>query len=449
MRGNERRGGVDGTGMLEWYDRVTGVFNEIFDSRLLTVALFALLAYCTLFTQRKFPVRWMIFVLFGVVLLAFVTLTARSGQRARVRFHRGMVALWMALHGMMVVSGLFYQDWLTESVPLLIAYPVVFSVLCSREDETTFRAILRGAVFAVLPFIVVSYIRVPATLSYPGYKGIFYNTNCLSMCCIVMTAAALVLAYAGFVRKARRAAVFYLLVALLGAVTIALTLSRSGLLALLGVACVLFVALIVGRAKHPALLLTALLLAVALAAGAMIAITMDKMYEAAVEDYELALYNHEVYGNPITVPKPEERHISMDDLTSDRWGIWVTIAKNLTWNGHETSVVQEWVAQDGAGDRAFNAHNAFLGVAYNNGFIAGALLVAYTILAAVRAARYYWLHRRESPYAVTPLAFCAVFVLVGLFESVYAPFSVIGCSFLLVQAPLWRDDLSRIGAEEV
>ena len=36
-------------------------------------------------------------------------------------------------------------------------------------------------------------------------------------------------------------------------------------------------------------------------------ITQDKMYEAAVEDYELAVYNHETYGNPITVPKPEER----------------------------------------------------------------------------------------------------------------------------------------------
>ena len=175
----------------------------------------------------------------------------------------------------------------------------------------------------------------------------------------------------------------------------------------------------------------------------------DKIHEAAVEDYELALYNHEVYGNPITVPKPEERRISMDDLTSDRWGIWMTVLDNLTWNGHEGSVIREWVANDGAGDRHFNAHNAFLGVTYNNGFIAGALLCAYTLLAVIRAARYYWIHRRRSPYAATPLAFCAVFILVGMFESVYAPFSVIGCSFLLVQAPLWRDDLSRSGAEGI
>ena len=449
MGENGQRRHVDGTGLLEMYDRVTGIFNEIFDSRLLTVALFALLGYCTLFTQRKFPMRWMIFVLFGMILLAFVTLTARTPDRARVRFHPGLVTLWFALHAMMVVSGLFYQDWLPESVPLLIVYPVVFSVFASREDEDTFHAILRGAVLAVLPFIWISYIAVPVTIGYPGYRGIFYDANCMSMACIVMTTAAMVLAYASFAQKRVKSAILYGVIALVGVVTLALTLSRSGLLAFIGVLVILTVAVIVGKAKHPVRLLIALAIVVALLGAGMIVITLDKMHQAAVEDYELALYNHEMYGNEITVPKPEERTISMDDLTSDRWGIWTVIMKNLTWNGHESSVVKEWVAIDGAGERHFNAHNAFLGVTYNNGFIAGLLLCAYTLLALVRAAKYYWIHRHTSPYAATPLAFCAVFILVGMFESVYAPFSVIGCSFLLVQAPLWRAELSQSGAERI
>mgnify|MGYP000953791484 CR=1 FL=1 len=189
-----RKQGIDGTGMLNLYDRVTGIFNEIFDSRLLTVAIFALIGYCSLFTQRKFPMRWMIFVLFGMILLAFVTLTARTpGQKTRVRFHKGMAGLWFALHGMMVVSGLFYQDWLPESVSLLICYPIVFSVFASRDDNSTFRSILRGAVFAVLPFLAWSSVSVPLSFAYPGYKGVFYDANCLSMCCIVMATAALLL----------------------------------------------------------------------------------------------------------------------------------------------------------------------------------------------------------------------------------------------------------------
>ena len=58
-----RKRGIDGTKLLSLYDGATGVFNEIFDARLLTPAFFALIGYCTLFTQRKFPMRWM--VLFG------------------------------------------------------------------------------------------------------------------------------------------------------------------------------------------------------------------------------------------------------------------------------------------------------------------------------------------------------------------------------------------------
>ena len=444
-----RKQGFDGTKVLNLYDRVTGIFNEIFDSRLLTASLFALIGYCVLFTQRKFPMRWMIFVLFGMILLAFVTLTARSGVKARVHFHKGMAGLWFALHGMMVVSGLFYQDWLSESVPLLLCYPVVFSVLASRDDESTFRSILRGCVFAVLPFLVVSYLPVPVTIGYPGYKGVFYDANCLSLCCIVMTAAALLLSYASFKEKKKKSAIAYGACAALAAVSLLLSLSRSGLLALVGVVAILTVAIIAGSAKRPGRLL-ALLAVFVLVFGLLGAkVTMDKIYESYEEDYALAVYNHETYGNPITVPKPEERKISMDDLTSDRWGIWMAILDNLTWNGHETSVVREWVAMDGAGDRHFNAHNAFFGVTYNNGWIAGVLLVVYTALAVVRSAQYYWIHRKTSAYAATPLAFCAVFILVGLFESVYAPFSVIGCTYLLVQAPLWRADLNRSGADKI
>ena len=444
-----RKQGIDGTKLLALYDRVTGIFNEIFDARLLTVSFFALLGYCALFTQRKFPMRWMVFVLFGMILLAFVTLTARTPGKARVRFHHGMAGLWFALHAMMVVSGLFYQDWLSESVPLLLCYPVVFSVLSSRDDEKTFRAILRGALFAVLPFMVVSLVRVPLVIGYPGYQGVFYDANCMAMCAIVMTASAMVLTYASAKEKKRGAAIAYGVCAVLGAAMTLLTLARSAMVALAGVAVILTAAIIAGNAKRPGRLLAILLAVVVLLGAGFVKITMDKMYQAAVEDYELGLYIEETRGVPNTVPRPEDRKISMDDLTSDRWGIWMTILDNLTWNGHETSVVEEWVAKDGDGDRRFNAHNAFFGVTYNNGWIAGLLLVVYTALACVRAVQYYMIHRKTSAYAATPLAFCAVFLLVGMFESVYAPFSIIGCSYLLVQAPLWRADLTRSSAEEM
>ena len=434
------RRGLDSSVVLRAYDKVTGIFNEIFDSRLLTAAFFALIGYCTLFMQRKFPMRWMIFVLFGMILLGFVTMTARSGAKG-VRLSGAMVGLWTATHGMMVVSGLFYRDWLSESVPLLLVYPVVFSVLASREDESTFRSILRGAVFAVLPFVLWSYFAVPVTFGYPGYRGVFYDANTLSMSCNVMAAAAAVLCYASVKEKRVKSAAFFGACALLAAATVVLTLSRSGLLALAGVMTVLALALIAGEAKHPVRLLAVLLCALLALGGVGAYVTIDKMNQAAREDYEMEVAGAGVNGWELSDVVPlEERGITLDDLTSDRWSIWTTIMDNLTWNGHQSSVVEEWVAKDGSGARRFNAHNAFMGVTYNTGFIAGALMVCYTLLACVRAAQYYWKHRKDSAYAATPLAFCAVFVLVGMFESVYAPCSVIGCTYLLVQAPLWRAD---------
>ena len=435
---------VDGTGLLSLYDRVTGIFNEIFDERLLTVALFALEAYCVLFTQRKFPMRWMIFVLFGMILLVFVTLCARRPGMKRVQLHKGMMALWFSLHGMMVLSGLFYQDWLPEGVSLLVCYPFIFTVFASRPDESTFRAILRAVVLSNLPFMALSAIKAPLSYGYPGYMGIFYDSNCLAMCCVVMACAAFLLAFADFKEGKKAGCILSLLCGIWAVLFLFLSMSRACMLAFAGAAVILVATIVAGTAKHPARWLAALAVVIVLGLAGGVKITKDKIQEAYEEDYALAVYNHETYGNPILVPKPEERKLSMDDLTSDRWGIWTVILQNLRWNGHPTSVIREWVAMDGAGDRHFNAHNAFLGVTYNNGFIAGILLVAYTALAFFRALRYYWRHRMESVLSATPLTFCTVFILVGLFESVYAPFSVIGCTFLLVQGPLWRADLVQL-----
>lgn len=77
----------------------------------------------------------------------------------------------------MVVSGLFYQDCCRRACRFLICYPIVFSVFASRDDNSTFRSILRGAVFAVLPFLAWSSVSVPLSFAYPGYKGVFYDAN--------------------------------------------------------------------------------------------------------------------------------------------------------------------------------------------------------------------------------------------------------------------------------
>lgn len=442
----KKKDGVDSSGLLRLYDRCVGVFAELFDARLLTPMVTALLFYTVLFTQRKFPLRWMYFVLFGMVLVLIVSFTARTPGMHRARWHRGMAGLWFALHGWMVVSGLFYEDWLPEALALLIAYPFVFSVFTSREDRGTFRSILMGCVFSVLPFLVWSYAAKPLVLGYPGYYGVFYNANGLAMCCIVMSVSALLLTQTAWLERKKGQAAFYGAVTAVGSVTLLLTLSRSALLSYIGVLAIVVPAMLLRTARRPGRVIVLTLAAVVALGGVGLYVTQLKFHQVAVDDWETALYNNEHYGAPIIVDPPEERKMTLDDLTSDRYGIWRMALSHLTLVGHESSVVEEWAAWDG-GARRFNSHNSFVAVAYQNGWPAGILFLCYVALSTYRAGRYYWLHRRKSPLYMAPLAFSVVFIMESLFESVYAPFSVVGCAYLLVQGVLLRSDLMDDGSE--
>lgn len=442
-----KKSGIDSSRLLKIFDKAAGVFTVLFDSRLLTAALTALMFYTVLFTQRKFPMRWMFFILFGMLLVLIVTFTARSPGQTRVRWNRPMTLLWFALHGWMLLSGLFFEDWLPEAMVLLVAYPFMFSVFSAREDDSTFRSILRGCVFAITPFLLWSYATKPLVIGYPGYYGVFYNANGLAMCCIVLFAAAMLLTYARVREGKKRSAVLYGLIALVASATLVLTLSRSALASYILVLVVLAGALIVGTVRRPVRAIALLLIAATALTGLGVYISYMKFKQVAYDDYQTALYNFEHYDAPIVVAPPEERKITLNDLTSDRYGIWEMAMKNLTPFGHESAVVEEWVLKDG-GRRRFNSHNSFVGVAYNNGWPAGLLFLCYVALSTWRAGKYYWKHRKQSPYAIVPLAFSVVFITESIFESVYAPFSVVGCAYLLVQGVLLRDDLSLRGTQE-
>lgn len=442
-----KKNGVDSSPLLRIFDKVAGVFTELFDERLLTVSITALLFYTVLFTQRKFPMRWMVFVLFGMILVLIVTFTARRPDLRRVHWNRTMTVLWFCLHGMMLFSGFFFEDWLPESLVLLVAFPFMFSVFSAREDEPTFSAMLRACVIAVAPFLLWSFATKPLVIGYPGYSGVFYDANGLGMCCIVMSTSALLLTYIRIREKKRAAAIAYAIAGVVGAATMLLTLSRSALASYILVILVLAGALIAGSVKRPARAIAALVAAAVVLTGVGAYVSVLKFREVAREDYETALYNFEHYGAPIIVEPPEERKITLDDLTSDRYGIWCAALSNLTFNGHETAVVEEWVAKDG-GARRYNSHNSFVAVFYNNGWPAGILFLCYVALSVWRAGKYYWLNRQKSPYAITPLAFSVVFIMESLFESVYAPFSVVGCAYLLVQGVLLREDLASSGVPQ-
>lgn len=430
--------------LLRVFDKITGVLVDLFDPRLLLPALTALFVYTVLFTQRKFPGRWMEYIALGLVLVAIVALTARTpGFVFRVRWHKGLAALWFALHACMLVSGFFNEDWLPESTALLLAYPFLFAVISARDDTSTFYAVTRGAVLAALPFLLWSFIAAPVYFDFEtGYAGVFYNQNCLAMCAGLMSVCALLLCYADWQQGKRKRSVIYGVISLIGAFAIVLSASRSTSVAYLGVVMVLAGCILLRRARRPWLVIAGLACVAVVAVGVLGYITWRKAYHTAVEDYKMSVHVDQTtdLGFDPTVTRPEDAVFTLDDLSSMRVSLWRYALNNLTWNGHPQSYIVEWMNQFGNLHQR-NAHNAFVQVAYNNGWPAGILFAAYVLFSAYRAWMYYWRRRRTEVMAIAPLLFTTLFILQGMFESVYSLFSPVCCAYLLTQGVLWRQSL--------
>lgn len=428
------------SGFLRFFDRTVGVFVQLFDPRLLTLAVALLMGYCTLFTQRKFPDRWRMYLFYEMLILMVVTLTARTpGLRGRLHWRIELPVLWFGYTLMMLVSGFFNREWLPEAVSLLVAYPFVFAVFSAREDHDTFQAIARGTVLAVLPFLLWSYLAVPIVWGYPGYYGVFYNANGLAMCAIALAVAALLLAQARWFEGRRKGALGYALVFLLAALTLLLTWARSAWVAFLGVLFVMGLLYAFYQAKHRLRILVGMLAALVAAGGALGYVTYQKTVEVWQQDYQDAIHAQQYYDFDLSDFDPATRRLTLDDFASDRLSLWREALTHLTWNGHDTAVIETWAAIDG-GDRRLNAHNSFVAVAYNHGWPAGLFFLAYVTVSLWRSVRYYRARRRVDTLAITPLAITICFVMESLFESVYSPVSVIGCLYLLVQGVLWPRD---------
>ena len=433
------------SGLLRVFDKITGVFVDLFDPRLLLPAVTALFAYAVYFVPRKFPGRWMEYIALGLVLVAFVALTARTpGFVYRVRWHKGMAALWFALHLCMLVSGFFNENWLPEATALLLAYPFLFAIISARDDTSTLYAVTRGVVLATMPFLLWSFATVPFVLSLSaGYAGVFYNQNGFAMCAGLMSVCALLLCYADWQQGRRKLAAAYGLVSLLGAFAVLLSTSRSVAVGYLGVLLMLAGCVLLRRARRPWLVIAGMLCVCIAASGVLGYVTWQKAYSSAVEDWKWAVYidEHTNEGMDPLVKHPDEWTLTLDNISSMRVSLWRAVFANLTWNGHQQGHIVEWMKANNYELLPRNAHNAFVQVTYSNGWPAGLLFALYVAFSAYRAWLYYWRRRHAQVMAIAPLLITTLFILQGMFESIYSPFSPVCCAYLLTQGVLWRKSL--------
>ncbi len=431
---------------LRLFDKCTGILVELFDPRLLTVFVGMLVAYTVYFTHRKLPEgwRWWQFDALGMVLVGLVALVARAPDfLRRFGWHRGMATLWFALHTGMFLSGFFSKDWLPDAVSLLVAYPFLFAVLCARDDTDTFHAVARGAVWAVLPFILLSYLTRTVIIGYPGFSGIFYNANGLAMCATILSVCALLLAYVAWQGKRKIRMVLYGAICCIGLVTVALTISRTAWLTCVAVMGVLVACLSLRHPRYTKRRLIRLGCLVLVAGAALTYVTITKARQTIEEDKLSSFYyNETVRKAHLDLPyAPEvDPSLTMDAFSSERLPIWRAALGSLTWNGHPKGYISEWMEDFGT-LHPRNAHNSYIQVAYNHGWPTGVLFLAYVLFSAYRAWLYFWRQRHTRVMAVAPLLVTTLFMVTSLFESVYTPFSAVGCLYLLVQGVLWRKDL--------
>jgi len=355
-----------------------------------------------------------------------------------------MAALWFALHLCMLVAGFFNENWLPEATALLLAYPFLFAIISARDDTSTLYAITRGVVLAAMPFLLWSFATVPFTLSLSaGYAGVFYNQNGFAMCAGLMSVCALLLCYADWQQGRRVLAAVYGLVSLIGAGAVLLSASRSVAIAYLGVLLVLAGCLLLRRARRSWLVITGMLCVCIAASGVLGYITWQRVYRNAERDYYWSEFINETtdLGRDPHAPHPDERVFTLDDLSSMRLSLWRSALSNLTWNGHQQNFIVEWMNVNNYQLLPRNAHNTFVQVAYNYGWPAGLLFALYVAFSAYRAWVYYWRRRRTQVMAIAPLLIATLFILQGLFESIYSPFSPVCCAYLLTQGVLWRKSL--------
>lgn len=118
------------------------------------------------------------------------------------------------------------------------------------------------------------------------------------------------------------------------------------------------------------------------------------------------------------------------DISNGRFDIYKAYWDNLNWNGHEVMSV------DG---KIMHAHNIYLQTAYDNGIVAGIMLVVLNIAAVIMSCLYYRKKRDTKTNACMPLAVTTAFLVAGIVEWIFHPCNPFGFVWLLTMAPLLFD----------
>lgn len=124
------------------------------------------------------------------------------------------------------------------------------------------------------------------------------------------------------------------------------------------------------------------------------------------------------------------------DISSGRFDIWKTYISKLNFSGHDGRALF-FKDYYGPGEGTHqNAHNAFIEVAYQTGYIGGIIYLLLTLLAGIKVFHTYLLHKMDSASSLWLCIFLNAFIR-GLLSSTISPASNFDMFFLcLIVIPM-------------
>lgn len=126
--------------------------------------------------------------------------------------------------------------------------------------------------------------------------------------------------------------------------------------------------------------------------------------------------------------------VSEMDISNGRFAIFEDYLKAITFRGHP-----RMGPEDREGSEYPHAHNSYLQVAYNFGWVAGVIFLILCALTLWRAINLYLKYGKEYTIFAVPFALVVVFGFESLTEWAYHPCIPAGFSFILMQVVLMRD----------
>lgn len=387
--------------------------------------------------------RFIFFYMIDCVFFGVMILSTLRKEMKPVKFRWPLMACWLAVGALMLVSGFAQNsDYLSEALLFLVAYPIAFICFNNCDRVRIFKNLIVIAKIAVVVFALSSFAFAP--ILQASYPGIFNNTNGAAYFLAVCITCQLVeLIYD---ERLGWKTVWNLLLLAVAFAMLYYTNSRTGVLAVVvtligGVGIFM---LTHGRKEN---LKCVLLLAVTCAVACIAVVNMVYLFQLRSQinfPYYFNTSTGEFYSTmkseepktdtdqPKEDKKDTENEIfdvsgfndrmrnkgttenkTMDQYSTGRISIWLAYAKDLNWTGH-AHTPKVYIAQ--LYKDISTTHMTILEIAYQSGIPAGIFYFLLNIGTGFVAIWFAWKNQKER-YAAMPLMVTLAFGVMSMLGS--------------------------------